>query len=268
MNRSSLTLLFTAAMFLPLGLVLLFSRPQPSLGNLGGGIISFAITILILRVAARAVLRDVLSSSIKVLFRSFTRIFLSDITEGTIHSEPKIWERDRAAFLVSWLLLSASLASVYYLQAGKLEPLIFPAMLLPFGVYICSQKILSKKLGAIHNMRLYVDGILLQAYFTGARSFLPIAHESEIGGDRKACALVVLYSNLLLFALAATAYFFLGSGLWVDATLLFLMVNTFPLKPMDGAYLWRWGRKTSILLFISSLIAFVYFKGGFAEAVL
>ncbi len=268
MNRSPLTLLFTAAMFLPLGLVLLFSRPQPGLGNLEGGLISFAIILLVLRVAARAVFRDIFSSSIKVLFRSFTRIFLSDITEGTIHSEPKIWEQDVRAFMASWLLLSASLASVYYLQAGKVEPLIFPAMLLPFGAYICAQKMLSKKLGAVHNMRLYIDGILLQAYFTGARSFLPIAHESEMGGDRKACALVVLYSNLLLFALAAAAYFFLGSGLWADAILLFLMVNTFPLKPMDGAYLWRWGRKTSILLFIASLVAFVYLKGGFAEAVL
>jgi hypothetical protein len=107
------------------------------------------------------------------------------------------------------------------------------------------------------------DGLILQAYFTGATSFLPLTTDVEYRGAPRANALVALTSlggmfllHLLLYQVGRAT----GSyGLQFAAAmfLLYAFVYSFPIRPLDGQYLWAQSRLLWLAVWAPVLACFV-----------
>ena len=88
------------------------------------------------------------------------------------------------------------------------------------------------------SMRTSIDGILLQAYFTGAQSYLPLASDMELTGsleDKQECSNITLLALLglsLLMDSIGTLFFAPVLKIWGAHLLLYVFVISFPLKPL------------------------------------
>ncbi|QDU41235.1 hypothetical protein Mal4_56000 [Maioricimonas rarisocia] len=107
-----------------------------------------------------------------------------------------------------------------------------------------------------------LDGLLLQAYFSGAGSFLPMTTDIEyIGDDRQrskiaVCVIVSLYLiHLLLQAMAAPGDATLAS-LMSSLFLVYCFVYSFPIRPLEGYAIFARSRILWGLLWIPILISF------------
>jgi len=99
--------------------------------------------------------------------------------------------------------------------------------------------------GVTVNARTALDGLLLQGYFTGAGSFLPMTTDVEYEGEPQQQAWTAgsvlggMYAaHLLLGALAAASGSFaldFASGMF----LIYAFVYVFPIRPLEGHYIWR-----------------------------
>lgn len=110
------------------------------------------------------------------------------------------------------------------------------------------------------SLKTSFDGILLQAYFTGALSFLPLASDVELKGtasDKADCSTRALLVMLLIAICFDSLGILLGWPIlevWSAQLLLYTFVISFPLKPLEGSdifavYKLRWlGVFSAILL--------------------
>lgn len=107
------------------------------------------------------------------------------------------------------------------------------------------------------------DGVILQAYFTGAGSFLPLTTDVEYFGERRAtgntalCVLGGLLSLHWILFLVGRA-----SGIWAIEylgviTLIYGFVYSFPLRPLDGHYLWCSSKWQWAIVWLAMLYSFV-----------
>ena len=104
---------------------------------------------------------------------------------------------------------------------------------------------------------------MLQAYFTGAGSFLPLTTDVEYEGDDKsACKLAV---GSLLGMLGFFGIFFVAGGIYNLAILKFLgsmflvycFVYSFPIKPLEGHFIWSFNKLVWLLVMLPILISFM-----------
>ena len=108
-----------------------------------------------------------------------------------------------------------------------------------------------------------IDGILLQAYFTGAMSYLPLASDVELEGSTRSkaiCAAGVLFGFVLLYAVFSLAGDALGNP-WMTGLsaqlLLYAFVLSFPLPPLDGSDVWAHSRWAWLAVFLAILMTFL-----------
>jgi hypothetical protein len=108
-----------------------------------------------------------------------------------------------------------------------------------------------------------VDGLLLQSYFTGAGSFLPMTTDVEYVGHAEAkhrvaaVALGALYATHLGLLAAAN---WTGSHLLLLASTMFLtycFVYSFPVRPFEGYYLWSRSWLLWLVFWIPILASFI-----------
>lgn len=91
------------------------------------------------------------------------------------------------------------------------------------------------------SLRTSLDGMILQAYFTGALSFLPLASDVELKGEvqnKANCSSMALLVLLGLSIIMDTLGVFLGwviLEIWAAQLLLYTFVISFPLKPLEGS---------------------------------
>ena len=109
-----------------------------------------------------------------------------------------------------------------------------------------------------------IEGILLQGYFTGAMSYLPLASDLLVVGSPKKrysthlyTVVTMLVSSLFLHALG----FFLSVPLLLAIAthmLLYVFVISFPLKPLDGNGIFSYSKRMWFLVFVLVMLCFLF----------
>jgi Zn-dependent protease len=134
----------------------------------------------------------------------------------------------------------------------------------PLLVYAAAHTISSRYWSVEVDYTTSIDGLLLQAYFTGAGSFLPMATDIECAGREDDCMRVAavgigsLYTlHLALIGLGAVT----GSTTMEFASsmaLLYAFVFIFPVRPLPGSRIWKHKRRVWVALVIPILASFYF----------
>ena len=215
-----------------------------------------------IRTALRAITRRIVRTILPVLLRLFLPVV------GADEMSPKATS-SLLGLVLGGVTLSLSFAGVILLS----EPTARQALLFGYPLFLCAflasstlvfHYVLMSFLCAKNEVSLRVntsfDGILLQAYFTGAGSYLPLASDMEIQGTTRAkgiCAAVSML-GLLVFSLVLDtigAFFDIALlNMWAAHLLLYVFVISFPLQPLDGKDIWKenriwWGAIFAVVTF-------------------
>jgi len=279
-----------ALMVLPIAILSFAWGAAMPLGASAGfetGIVLVAFSAVVARVATRAFFRVLIESVARVLSRGFSRLFVSSLAKNEAYVEPgilkmqsasilhraRIIDRLRAkggvlslqivSFALCWLALGASLAVTIFFKYGRVEWLSFIYVLAPLAVYVLAEKSAAGILGIRHVLLCPPDAVLVQFYFAGAVSFLPLANESHLYGSERQNGLVSLAGTASL-VLLVPAILVLAPGLELMSlvSLLFMLISTFPIKPMAGNYIWKWNKAISLFAFLLALEFIALFGSG------
>ena len=109
------------------------------------------------------------------------------------------------------------------------------------------------------SLRTSLDGMILQAYFTGALSYLPLSSDVELKGEtlnKAKCSAMALLSLLGISIFMDTVGVLLGwviLEMWAAQLLLYTFVISFPLKPLEGSDIFagnrlQWGGVFTLVL--------------------
>lgn len=169
-----------------------------------------------------------------------------------------------ALYLSLWFILAQVLSpEVRQLILHDIAPEVAAALgALPLVVYAVSAYLAGRLFGVQVQYVTGIDGLLLQAYFTGAGSFLPLTTDTHYAGPDAAVrrlAMSILLGNLVLFGVLALAAHLTGSyplEFFASITLIYLFVFAFPIRPLDGHYLWQHSKLLWLAVFVPVLLAF------------
>jgi len=111
-----------------------------------------------------------------------------------------------------------------------------------------------------------IDGGMIQLYFAGAFSFMPLTSDVVVEGDLAQKGRISVIGLLAPVAVSVALWFawkLTGeTNPWIllgaDAFLIYPMVQTFPLSPLDGVNVWRWGRARWFGVFFVVMGAFMF----------
>ena len=135
---------------------------------------------------------------------------------------------------------------------------------LPMWLIYLVQSTTARRLGRVLRHETGIDGGIIQLYFAGAASFMPLTSDVELEGSDKEKAIVSLVGLLVPTAVALVIW-----GIWralgnpwilfvADLFLIYPMVQVFPLKPLDGSDVWAWSRWVWLLVFSGVMGAFMF----------
>lgn len=136
-------------------------------------------------------------------------------------------------------------------------------MVLPLWIIYFAQSAIARGMGIVLRHETGVDGGVIQLYFAGAFSFMPLTSDVIIEGDEAQKGKVAL-AGLLVPSFIAMALWagwkVTGSILLLfaaDAFLIYPMVQTFPLNPLDGVRVWRWNKLIWFAVFLFIMTGFM-----------
>jgi len=143
---------------------------------------------------------------------------------------------------------------------------------LPLLLHAVITAVASRFCGVQAHFRTKLDGLLLQGYFTGAASFLPLTTDVEYHGEtrQKARTATIVLLTLLgfHFAIAAVGHS-LGSAplqFFAAAILMYAFVFSFPLEPLEGHHLWKQNKLLWLAVWLPTLIVFANdIPNGFSD---
>jgi hypothetical protein len=134
---------------------------------------------------------------------------------------------------------------------------------LPLAAY----GVLHAVFGRLWNVRIRyrteIDGLLLQAYFTGSGSFLPLSTDIAYDGEPRdrqrvaTAALAGLFLIHLLFGVLGSAFGSAALTFCGAMMLVYCFVFCFPIQPLDGSYVWRRSKLLWFGVSLPILIAFL-----------
>jgi hypothetical protein len=107
-----------------------------------------------------------------------------------------------------------------------------------------------------------LDGILIQAYFTAAFSYLPLSSDIVLEGSKKSkgkCAASALVGLLCFSLVLDTVGILINFELlecWAAHILLYVFVVIFPLRPLSGAEIFDYNRGLWAVTFVLCMICF------------
>ncbi len=253
----------------------------------GIGVILRATTRRIVQLGARGAMRTAVSAVLRAITRTLTRRFsrlvfrsaVGAVTRSQLtlpsHRLPVIsHQRSSISLVVGILGLAASFGGSVYVAGGtdmaELQrhfgmglPQMVVLSALPLLVYAALIKVAGRVYGAETRFATEADGLLLQGYFTGGGSFLPMLTDMVIYGTTKQrgrVAFAALSSLLLCHFLLLTVAKLTGSGAAEFASSMFLLytfIYSFPIHPLEGRAIWGESRLRWFLLFIPTLMAFL-----------
>jgi hypothetical protein len=174
-------------------------------------------------------------------------------------------ERDEAAKLQRWLFTRAPFTGAI----GWDSPVIWVGaalIVLPLWCIFLAQAGVARLYRVPLRHETGLDGGLIQLYFAGAFSFMPLSSDVVVEGSRRQSGIVSLAGILVPTAISI--------GLWLywkldgetrqfvllasDAFLIYPLVQVFPLEPLDGIRLWRWRRGLWLATFFFVMGTFVF----------
>lgn len=181
------------------------------------------------------------------------------------NAEEKSRERKAAAELERWLFTRAA----YPGPTPWGSPLIWGGAILfvlPLWLIFFTQSGVARRLGVPLRHETGVDGGLIQLYFAGALSFMPLSSDVEVDGTTAERGRVSLAGLVVptVISIALWLFWKLTGGttqmvlLASDAFLIYPMVQCFPLDPLDGSRLYRWHRGIWLAVFVVVLSAFIF----------
>ncbi|MCB9796047.1 MAG: hypothetical protein H6741_25400 [Alphaproteobacteria bacterium] len=225
---------------------------------------------VIFRASARNILRSTFMMGVRATSRTVTRRVARGLLRSfmglilpMLNLDPSDQVQRRKA--PGWFSIALGYAALALSFGGVLalvEPEAYAALTLggspvlaaliaatPLLVHAALMRIIAPRMGLEVEQETSIDALLLQAYFTGAASFLPLASDVLLSGPRRAkavCSATVLLSLLSLhFLLSALnmAMPTVAGQLLAAMFLLYAFVFVFPFKPLDGGDVWaesRW----------------------------
>lgn len=281
-------------MFLPLLLLSDYSGLEDLTGGDSKGEEEVAVGLaVIIRTTARRLLRTGAQNVLRTTFAAFTRTSARTFTRRIVRAMLRpltlviagMIKRNRQGAagpatqyhpLVAYALGSVSLFLSFYIilrllspenantVTGGLDPILASVLAaVPLTFYF----ILTRAAGAMYGVQVYykteLDGLLLQAYFTGATSFMPLTTDVDYVGTPLAktklatvAILGLLGIHLILFV--AGRYYDSQLLLFLSgSTLLYAFVFSFPLQPLDGEHIWRRSKLLWLAIWAPIMIAFV-----------
>lgn len=229
-----------------------------------------------LMTAVRATSRAVSRRVARALLRSLMGVFLPTLDQDAL--------AERRAPLPGWIAISLgyvalvlSFGGVLYFSGpetraalcGTTSPVVLALLAgAPLLAHAAMMQFWAPRSGVTVTFSTTLDGLLLQAYFTGAMSFLPLSSDAELEGPSRGkalCSAAVLLGMVGLhvaFALIGQATGLLALQQLASIFLVYCFVFSFPLKPLDGGDIWaenRWG-----WLFVWGIVLF-FFLGSLPE---
>lgn len=232
----------------------------------------------VMRASARTMTRRVVRVSVKSLAMFLGRSAVSD--ESLDGDEAPLQQPAWLALLLGFVVLMASMAGVLYMvdieqEAGQatIREGVLGSMSMLTGVVLGALPLLiygglllmaAPLVGATVKLRTTWEAVLLQAYFTGSGSYLPLATDSEIEGPswaRVRLAYVSLGGLLALHLLCTFAGRQSGSDALEYLGAMFLIysfVFSFPIAPLDGYYIWAQSKLLWVLTWAPLLGCFIW----------
>ena len=121
------------------------------------------------------------------------------------------------------------------------------------------------RMGKVIRHETGIDGGMIQLYFAGAFSFMPLTSDVIVEGTAedkgKVSALGLIVPTGVSIALWLTWKLTGGTHMPIllaaDAFLIYPMVQTFPLAPLDGVQVWRWSHGRWFAIFFFVMTAFM-----------
>lgn len=221
------------------------------------------------RTMARALTRRVVRSFLPMALR----LFLPSFRTTTLDSpQAKGSQSFWVALLLGIATLGLSFYGVVHLSEehhavemlGGLSLLSMSALAcLPLLIHYAMFFLIGRLVGVSVALRTDIDGILLQAYFTGAMSYLPLASDVALEGTTRGkaiCSAGVLFGFVVLYAILSLAGGWLDNPWMVGLSsqlLLYAFVLSFPLPPLDGSDVWAHSRWGWLALFLAILMTFL-----------
>lgn len=180
-------------------------------------------------------------------------------------SEEKRRKRKAAAELERWLFTYAP----YPGPTPWNSPLIWGGaalFVLPLWFIFWVQSGAARRLGVRLRHETGIDGGLIQLYFAGATSFMPLSSDVVVEGTTAERGRVSLAGLVAPTAVSIALWLFwkLTGGtmqpvlLASDAFLIYPMVQSFPLSPLDGNHVFRWNRGLWLVVFLVVMSAFLF----------
>ncbi len=136
-------------------------------------------------------------------------------------------------------------------------------MVLPLWFIYFMQSAAARNMGITLRHETGIDGGIIQLYFAGAFSFMPLTSDVVIEGNeaqKGKIALVGLIGPSLIAMALWAGWKATGNLLMLfaaDAFLIYPMVQTFPLNPLDGLRVWRWNKLIWFAVFLFIMTAFM-----------
>ena len=227
------------------------------------------------RTSARAVTRRFVKFAGRVLFGSI----LQDSIDATVANarkapqKPGFWKQ-LSSLILGFVGLCLSFWGILYVippehaqaivgSKGLSEFEVAVMAGLPLLFYALLHKIFGKIFHVHTSYATAIDGLLLQGYFTGAGSFLPLTTDVEYKGERKdECKLAV--SSLLGMLGFFGIFYVLGVTLdradlqfFGSMFLVYCFVYSFPIKPLEGHFIWSFNKLVWLLVMLPILISFM-----------
>jgi len=294
--RVGVILLTGVLLFVPLIAVGLISRssPAPAVEENVEAAVGVAV---ILRAATHrtvtAAIGGALNTTVSTAVRAGSRAVLQRLVRTTILTivavfslaiprryRPRIWDA-QSRFKLNSLSIGIGAVAMMIACYGVLsgvgpgltavggEEVVPPLLLasaigaMPLIVYAASHAVTSRIWSVKVDFTTSLDGLLLQAYFTGAGSFLPLATDIDCEGESGDCMRVAAVGIGSLFAVhlsLAAWVIFGGGGSTVEfasaMALLYAFVFVFPVRPLPGSRIWSHSRGVSVAITVPIIVSF------------
>ncbi len=280
-------------MFVPLFAINVFSTVVER-GVTGGEEVTVGIAV-ILRATARRLLRGASSNMLRTTIGAFGRTSARAATRrfvkfagrilfsSVVHAADEADEPDDgpkpqsplvqfASLTLGFLALCGSFYGILHVvPASVRDPLMGNLSMLevvllagaPLLAYAFLHTILGRLCGVRVTYQTEFDGLLLQAYFTGAGSFLPLTTDVEYDGDDRGKSRLAILSVLGMWVLSMLATW-LGAGQDLEALsflgsmfLVYAFVYCFPIRPLEGHFIWAQSKLLWLLVASPILVSFL-----------
>ncbi|MEL6342579.1 MAG: hypothetical protein AAFV53_05565 [Myxococcota bacterium] len=216
------------------------------------------------RTMVRALTRRIVRSFLPMMMRLFLPAFRSTMDNHDDNRQALWWSLGLGAITLAAsfygvAMLSGNQELLGGLSAVHMSMMAAVPLVLHYALFVSIGRLTDVAV----ELRTDIDGVLLQGYFTGAMSYLPLASDIELEGttrNKGICAAGVLFGFLVAYTALALLGDLTGSALLngcAAQVLLYAFVLSFPLPPLDGSDVWAHSRWGWLALWLAILLTFL-----------